>query len=144
MSIANQYGALNDDGAWVVDTRKQPNETFELTETTFTRLIVGPRRFLPFKHVLEAHVTHPEPKHRPAYDEIWRCPITFNAPWNALRTDPALGAHRVQLQPRYVFGVLSAHADQLLRELESAKTVRGKVESLLMPILHTGEIAIAA
>lgn len=129
---------------WIVDTRNQPNETFELTELTFTRLIAGPRRFLPFPHVLEAHVTHPAPPHRSAYEEIWRCPVTFGAAWNALRIDPALGAHRVQLQPRYVFGVLSAHAEQLLKELEGAKTVRGRVEGLLMPILHTGEIAMPA
>jgi AraC-like DNA-binding protein len=135
---------FNDAGVWVVDTRRQPNETFELTETTFTRMIAGPRRFLPFKHVLEVHVTHPEPAHRAAYDEIWRCPVTFNAPWNAMRMDPALGAHRVQMHPRYAFGVLSAHADQLLKELESAKTVRGQVESLLLPILHTGDIAMTA
>lgn len=133
---------LTDAGVWVVDTRNQANDTFELTESTFTRMIAGPRRFLPFQHVLEVQVTHTEPVHRAAYDEIWRCPITFNAPWNAMRMDPALGAHRVQVQPRYVFGVLSAHADQLLKQLENAKTVRGRVESLLMPLLHTGEIAM--
>ena len=49
---------------------------------------------------------------------------------------------RVALQPRYVFGVLSEHADALLKSLESSKTVRGRVEGLLMPILHTGEASI--
>ena len=133
---------VTETGVWVVDTRKHANETFELTESTFTRMIVGPRRFLPFQHVLEVHVTHPEPAHRAVYDEIWRCPITFNAQWNAMRMEPTLGAHRVQLQPRYVFGVLSAHADQLLKDLADAKTVRGRVESLLMPILHTGDVSM--
>jgi AraC-like DNA-binding protein len=41
-----------------------------------------------------------------------------------------------------VFGVLSAHADALLKELESSKTTRGRVESLLMPILHTGVASV--
>jgi AraC-like DNA-binding protein len=135
---------FRDTGAWLVDTRKNPNDFYELTESTFTRMITGPRRFLPRQHVLEVHVTHPEPAYRAVYDQIWRCPITFNAPWNAMRMDESLRTHRVQLQPRYVFGVLSAHADQLLKDLEASKTVRGRVEALLMPILHTGEISMDA
>jgi AraC-like DNA-binding protein len=131
-------------GAWLIDTRKNPNDFPELTESTFTRMITGPRRFLPRPHVLEVHVTHPEPAHRAVYDEIWQTPITFNSHWNAMRMDESLRMHRVRMQPRYVFGVLSAHADQLLKDLESSKTTRGRVESLLMPILHTGEISMDA
>jgi AraC-like DNA-binding protein len=129
-------------GAWLVDTRKNPNDFPELTESSFTRLITGPRRFLPRPHVLEAHVTHPEPSHRNAYDRIWQCPITFSSHWNALRMDPSLPTQRVRLQPGYVFGILSAHADQLLKDLQNSKTMRGRVESLLMPILHTGDISM--
>jgi AraC-like DNA-binding protein len=129
-------------GAWLIDTRKNPNDFPELTESTFTRMITGPRRFLPRPHVLEVHVTHPEPAHRGEYDRIWQCPITFNSHWNAMRMDSSLQTHRVRLQPRYVFGVLSTHADQLLKDLETSKTTRGRVESLLMPILHTGDISM--
>jgi AraC-like DNA-binding protein len=50
--------------------------------------------------------------------------------------------HRIALQPRYVFGILSEHADALLKSLESSKSVRGRVESLLMPILHTGDVSM--
>ena len=50
--------------------------------------------------------------------------------------------HRVSDQPRYVFGVLSQRADALLRELESSKTLRGRVESLLLPVLHKGDIGM--
>nr|WP_281721921.1 AraC family transcriptional regulator [Nitrosomonas nitrosa] len=127
---------------WMIDQRRNPNDFFELTETTFTRLITGPRRFLPRAHVLEVHVTHPEPPHRAVYDSIWRCPISFNAPWNAMRMDHTLATHRVRLEPQYVFGVLSKHAEQLLKDLESSKTTRGRVETLLMPILHTGDIGM--
>jgi AraC-like DNA-binding protein len=136
--------APRDGAMWMVDERRNPNEFYELTETTFTRLITGPRRFLPRPHVLEVHVTHPEPAHRAAYDEIWRCPITFNAPVNAMRMDHTLSTHRVRLEPQYVFGVLSKHAEQLLQDLAASKTTRGRVESLLMPILHTGEIGMDA
>jgi AraC-like DNA-binding protein len=137
--LAQQNGEL-----WVVDTRRDPNAFPELTETTFTRMVCHPRRFLPRPHVLEAHMTHAAPAHVAEYERIYQCPIVFGSHWNALRMDPAMSVHRVQQQPRYVFGVLCAHADALLEELESTKTTRGRVESLLMPILHTGEVSMDA
>jgi AraC-like DNA-binding protein len=39
---------------------------------------------------------------------------------------------------------LSERADALLKELENSRTARGKVESLLIPMLHTGEISMDA
>jgi len=59
-----------------------------------------------------------------------------------MRLDADAVSQKVALQPRYVFGVLSAHADSLLRELTDSKTVKGRVEATLMPILHTGDISI--
>jgi AraC-like DNA-binding protein len=49
----------------------------------------------------------------------------------------------VQIQPdnRYVFGVLTDRGEALLAELEAAKTMRGRVEALIMPILHTGDVS---
>jgi AraC-like DNA-binding protein len=102
----------------------------------------GPRRFLPRPHVLEVHVTHAAPPHRAEYDRIFQCPVVFDSRRNAMRLDASMQFHRVALQPRYVFGVLSAHADALLEELESSKSTRGRVERLLMPILHTGNASI--
>ena len=131
-------------GVWLVDTRANPNEFPELTEVTFARQTCHPRRFLPRPHVLEVHVTHSAPDYREEYDRIFRCPVVFDADWNAMRMDPTIASHRVQLQPRYVFGVLSERAEELLKELEGARTARGKVESLLMPILHTGDIGVDA
>jgi AraC-like DNA-binding protein len=40
-----------------------------------------------------------------------------------------------------VFGVLIEKADALLAALDAAKTVRGRVEALLLPKLHTGEVS---
>jgi AraC-like DNA-binding protein len=129
---------------WCIDTRLNPNDNPEITEAAFTRMICGPRRFLPKPHILEALVTHPAPAHRAEYDRIWRMPVTFGAERNALRLDPDIYTWRVQLQPRYVFGVISAHAEALLQDLEKSKTTRGQVERLLMPILHTGDVSIEA
>lgn len=140
-----RFRIVNDDrGSWIVDERANPNDFPELTEVTFARMCCHPRRFLPRSHFLEMHVTHPEPAYRAEYDRIFGCPIVFGAEWNAWRRDPHLSDYRVQLHPRYVFGVLSEKAEALLKELETSKSTRGKVESLLMPILHTGEIGMDA
>ncbi len=124
---------------WMVDHRSNPNAFPELTEGAFARLVCGPRRFLPQPHVLEVHVTHPAPAYRPEYDRVFQCPVTFDSDWNALRLDPRIASWPVALQPRYVFGVLTERADGLLRELEDARTLRGRVEAVLLPLLHTGE-----
>ncbi|MEQ1707564.1 MAG: AraC family transcriptional regulator [Terricaulis sp.] len=131
--------AQRDDELWMVDTRANPNEFPELTEATFARLVCGPRRFLPRRHVLEVHVTHQAPTHRAEYERIFQCPVTFASHWNAMRLDPQAATWRVALQPRYVFGLLTERAEELLKDLEDAKTARGRVEGLLLPILHTGD-----
>ncbi len=136
--------AVDARGVWLVDQRGDANAFPELTEVTFARQACGPRRFLPRPHVLEVNVTHPEPSYRAEYERVFQCPVVFNAAWNAIRIDPSLGGHRVQLQPKYVFGVLSERAEALLVELELSKSARGRVESLLMPVLHTGEVAMEA
>jgi len=131
------------DGVWLIDRRANPNDFWELTESTFTRMIVGPRRRLgerPF--MLEAQVTHAEPAHAAAYERVWGVPVQFGAARNALKINNELSFTRLQLMPRYVFGVLSDRADKLLADLESARTTRGRVEALLMPVLHTGEASM--
>jgi hypothetical protein len=70
--------------------------------------------------------------------------VTFSSGWNAMRVDPRIATWPVALQPRYVFGVLTQRADSLLQELEDQKTVRGQVETVLLPLLHTGEVSADA
>lgn len=129
---------------WMVDTRADPNAFPELTEGAFARLVCGPRRFLPEPHVLEVHVTHPAPAWSAEYDRIFQCPVTFSSSWNAMRLDPRIATWPVALQPRYVFGVLTRLADGLLQELEDQKTFRGRVEAVLLPLLHTGAVSADA
>ena len=139
----NRFAMRADErGVWLVDTRANPNDFPELTEVTFARMACHPRRFLPRSHFLEVHVTHPEPSYRSEYERIFQCPVVFNAEWNAWRGDPELANHRVQLHPKYVFGVLSEKAEALLKELETSKSARGRVEALLMPILHKGDVGM--
>jgi AraC-like DNA-binding protein len=129
-------------GAWIVDTRQNANDFPELTESTFARMVCGPRHFGVPQLVKEVHVTHAEPTYRAEYDRIFQAPVVFRSEWNAMLVDEAAVTHRIALQPRYVFGILSEHADTLLKSLESSKSTRGRVESLLMPILHTGNASM--
>lgn len=136
--------AHRDSQLWIVDSRANPNEFPELTELTFARLVCGPRRFLPEPHVLEVHVTHRAPPYRAEYDRIFQCPIVFESNWNAMRMHPQAAAWRVALQPRYVFAVLTERAEALLKNLEEAKTTRGRVESLILSTLHKGDASADA
>jgi AraC-like DNA-binding protein len=132
--------AVRDDELWLVDTRANPNTFPQLTESGFARLATGPRKFLSQPHILEAHFTHPEPSYGAEYRRIFQCPVRFGATWNALRLHPEIGGWTVALQPKYVFGVLVDRAEALLQSLKASTTVRGRVERLLLPVLHTGDV----
>jgi AraC-like DNA-binding protein len=127
---------------WLADTRKNPNDFPELTESTFARMTCGMRRFGDARLVKAVHVTHAEPAYRDEYDRIFAAPIVFGSDKNALAIDAAWLTRPIALLPRYVFGVLSKHAEALLAELEGGKSTRGRVESLLMAVLHTGNANI--
>ncbi|MCE3288979.1 MAG: AraC family transcriptional regulator [Caulobacter sp.] len=124
---------------WLVDQRANPNDFPELTESTFTRFAVGPRRFLPRPIVTAVEVTHPRPSHAAEYEQVLGAPVTFGADWNAVRMDMTLADHPVAALPGYAFGVLADRADALLASLRDATTLRGRVEGLLLPVLHTGK-----
>jgi AraC-like DNA-binding protein len=59
-----------------------------------------------------------------------------------MRVEEARLTQRIAVQPRFAFGILSEHAEQLLRSLNGSKSTRGRIESLLMPILHTGDASM--
>lgn len=129
------------DGAlWCIDRRPDPNELPEMTETTFGFMVCNSRVAAPSTWLKEAHVTHPAPTYAAEYERIWGAPVTFGSHWNALRIDPSFLTTRVQVQPRYVFGILNRHAEAMLAELDASATTRGQVERLLLLTLHTGDV----
>jgi len=132
------------DSYWLIDTREKPNDFPELTESTFARMICSPRSFGIAQLVKAVEVTHPRPDYADEVARVFGAPVTYDAPRNAMLIDNKWSDYRVQLQPRYAFGVLSNHADRLLKELEASKSVRGKVEALLMPVLHKGDASMDA
>ncbi|WP_297733406.1 AraC family transcriptional regulator [uncultured Maricaulis sp.] len=132
------------DGAdWITDTRHISQQFPELVEIAFTYLITGPRRFLLRPHVICAELTAPKPEHSELMERVWACPIHWGCATNRLQLSSWVAEHRVRLQPAYAFGVLTAHADQLLEYMRASKTTRARLEALILPRLHTGTVSIA-
>ena len=124
---------------WVVDTRPNPNDFPELTESAFARAVTSLRRFLGGRQFVKAvHVTHAAPPYRAEYERIFRMPVVFESGRNAMLTDDEWLGYTTRILPRAVNEVLRSHAEGLLEKLESSKSTRGRVEELLTPVLHTG------
>ena len=129
---------------WIADTRKNPNDFPELTESAFARMVPSARQMGGYRSfVREVHFTHAAPAYRAEYDRIFQVPIVFESDRNAiLMTDDSWFTTKTPFPSRYVFGVLSERAEALLKSLENSKSTRGRVESLLVPMLHTGDASM--
>jgi AraC-like DNA-binding protein len=136
----NRFAMIRDaSGLWFTDRRAEPNTFPELTESAFAHILAGPRRSGFPEWINEVRVTHPRPAYGDEYERVFGTPVVFNADRNAMRMEESIVTIKVGILPRYVFGVLIEHADALLRDLEASGTTRGRVESLLMSVLHKGE-----
>ncbi|WP_309092669.1 AraC family transcriptional regulator ligand-binding domain-containing protein [Phenylobacterium sp.] len=131
-------------GLWIVDARLHPNDFPELTESAFAHIVCSPRQHGHDLVVKAVHVTHPDPGYRHVYEEVFGCPVVFEADRNAFLIDPSWPDARLQHLPRYAFDVLSGHAEGLLASLASTNSVRGAVEKHLAAMLHTGEVSVDA
>jgi len=134
--LTNRFGKL-----FMVDRRRDPNAVPELTEIAFVSLVCGPRRFLSRPHVLSVHLTHPAPSYSGEYERIFQCPVHFDREWNAMELHPQVANWDVAPGSHYVFGILTRHADKLLADLDAAKHLKGRLEALLLPVLHRGDIS---
>jgi AraC-like DNA-binding protein len=134
---------------WLKQTSPLYVDHPHLTESAFARCICGAREMFGPNHIFTTrpypkaiHFTHQEPSYRAEYDRIFGVPLVFSSHMNALLMDEEFVSIRLPRSNRYVFGILSEHADALLKSLENSKSTRGRVESLLMPILHTGDASM--
>ncbi len=99
-------------------------------------------RLCPSDLALAAEVTHAEPAHAETYERLWQVPVRFAACRHAIQTTLDFDDALVAPDNRYAFSVLAARGESLLEELESQTTVRGQVEALILPRLHSGEISV--
>lgn len=142
-------GVWKDGGVWI----EGPSEYFTsyplIAEAEFARLVWNMRvmfanspEFQKMKIPRVVHFMHQDPGYATEYERIFEAPVVFGSDWNAMEIDPEFLTLKQPPVNRYVFGVLSERAEALLKSLENSKTTRGRVEGLLMPILHTGDASI--
>ena len=120
-----------------------------LTESGFARCICGGRAMLeaggfslqsPFPK--QIHFTYEAPSYRAEYDRVFRAPLFFRSRMNAFLVAQEFLSLTLPRTNPYLSHVLRAHADELLENLERARSTRGRVEGLLIPLLHTGQASI--
>jgi AraC-like DNA-binding protein len=133
-------------GLWIVDMRKHPNNFPEITESAFARMAATARRFAPGASLLHAvHFTHEEPNYRAEYDRIFQVPLVFGSDRNAvLLANDSWQRLKGPAPSRYVFDILRERAEALLQALDAEASLRSRVETLLAPVLHSGEARMAA
>jgi hypothetical protein len=119
-----------------------------LTEAAFARSVCGARalaasmpNFANLSFPKAIRFTHAEPSYRTEYDRIFGVPLFFGSHMNALLVDEAILNMKLPLTNPYLSEVLSARAEELLKNLENSKSTRGRVENLLIPIVaDTGNV----
>lgn len=145
MGGGERFTVLSDEsGVWIIDNRPEPNRFPALTDSAFARFIGEFRRHFPEKpFALDMHVSYPEPAHVLAYHEILQIPVTFNSHRNALRIDPEWLTAEFIGADKYVFGLFAERADDLVNQLGQDPSLRARIESYLLTVLHCGDITAA-
>src|SRR5216683_1758184 len=150
----NRYAPLAlDADDWLKSTSEIYRANPLLTEAAFARSVCGARAMqasmlasmpnlanLSFPKAIR--FTHAEPSYRAEYDRIFGVPLFFGSHMNALLIDEAFLNMKLPRTNPYLSEIMSARAEELLKNLEMSKTMRGRVENLLIPILHTGEASM--
>lgn len=139
-----RFEILHENGQrWMIDRRANPDAFPELTESTWSRFICWTRKAFPhLTYALAAQVTHAAPAYAKTYERLWQVPVRFGAARNAIQTTLDFNDAPIAPDNRYAFGILTAHGDGLLEDLQRQTTIRGQIEALILPRLHTGATSI--
>ena len=134
---------------WMKFTTEIYKENPLLTESGFARNVCGARAlaasipgFANVSFPKAIRFTHSEPSYRAEYDRIFGVPLFFDSHMNGLMIDEAMLNLKLPRTNPYLSEIMSARAEELLKSLELSKTMKGRVENLLLPILHTGEASM--
>lgn len=141
---ADRYVMKQEGGQlWIMDTRKNPNDFPQMTESSFAGIICSMRKLMDVERLVRAvHVTHAAPSYRAEYERIFRVPVIFSSDRNAFLLDNSALTLRPPSSPKYASEVLKARAEELLQKLESSKSMRARVERLLEPALKSGDVSM--
>lgn len=144
-------GVAKDGGVWIEGPSALFTDNPVIAESEMARLIWNTRvmfantpEFQKLKYPRLVHLRRKAPAHAAEYERILEAPVVFESDWNAMQIDPGFLALKQPPVNRYVFSVLSERAEALMKSFEEARTTRGRVEGVLMSILHTGEASMDA
>jgi len=134
---------------WLKSTIEAYIDNQLLTESAFARTVTSVRAMwssipelarLTFPKAIR--FTHKEPGYRAEYDRIFGAPIFFNSNMNALSLDEEFLKVSLPRTNPHLSKALTAHAEELLKNLESSKTTRSEVEKLLTANLQSGATSV--
>lgn len=144
-------GAARDGGVWIEGPSSLFSDHPVIAETEMARLVWNTRTtfandpaFKEMKYPIVVHLKRKPPAYAAEYERIFGAPVMFESDWNAMQIDPRFLMLKQPPVNRYVFAVLSERADALLESFNESRTTAGRVESVLMRMLHTGEASMDA
>lgn len=130
---------------WMEDRTRNPDDCPELIESTFARFVWTTKRFLGDVPMAKAvWFTRRRPGHADEIARVLGVPVKFGTDRNAIAIHESWLSLPLPYSNRYVFGVFIDRADALLAEMEQNTSVRGRVESAVLAVLHKGPVAMAA
>lgn len=130
---------------WLVDTRKDPNDFPEITESSFARMFTAARELGGNSFISAVHVTHPAPAYADEYQRIFKVPVVFDAKWNAIALNSqSWKAVSPRFPSSYTNELLRERADKLINRLDAARTTRLAVESRLNEKLSEGNASMTS
>lgn len=142
-------GAGRDGGVWIEGPSAFFTENPIIAETEMARLVWNTRAafandpvFQTIEYPRIVHLRRKAPSYAAEYERIFDAPVVFESDWNAMQIDPQFLTLRQPPVNRYVFSMLSERADALLESFNASKTTAGRVKSVLMKMLHTGETSM--
>lgn len=137
------------DNVWLKFTSPIYVQNPLITESGFARCICGARAMFKAKGISTKqpfpkaiHFTHQAPKYRAEYDRIFGVPLVFGSHSNALLMGKDFLSFALPPTNPYLSRILTAHAENLLEKLDSSKSMRSCVESLLTAHLPKGEASM--
>jgi AraC-like DNA-binding protein len=135
-------------GIWMKFTSSVYVDHPVLTESGFARCVCTARSIFqsngiqmetPFPEAI--HFAHSQPEYRAEYDRIFGVPLFFDSYMNAMLVNEKYLSITTATNA-YLSQLVTRHADEMLKRLTHSKSIRGHVENVLIPILHTGAATI--
>lgn len=127
---------------WLLDPRERAGTPPMFTEACFARLLSATRRLFGERRIFSAmHVAYAAPTHRDDYERMLGIPVRFHSDCTGLRlADRSWMALATPTVSRFFGGILGERTQALMESLQRADTLAGRMESLLIPVLHLGEV----